>query len=218
MPKRFDLVVFDWDGTLIDSAGAIVACIQAACRDLGLPVPEDERARHVIGLGLADSLAHAVPGLPPSEYPRVAERYRHHFLARDATLPLFPGTQEMLRTLRASGHALAIATGKSRAGLARALEQTGLRAFFDATRCADQCAPKPAPDMLVELMDELGADTGRALMVGDTSHDLEMAANAAVPAVAVSYGAHDAARLVAFSPLALVHSTEELARWLAANA
>jgi len=218
MPRRFDLVVFDWDGTLIDSAGAIVACIQAACRDLGLPVPEDERARHVIGLGLADSLAHAIPGLPESEYPRVAARYRHHFLACDATLPLFPGTEEMLQTLRGRGHTLAIATGKSRAGLARALEQTGLKRFFDATRCADQCAPKPAPDMLRELMVELGTDTGRMLMVGDTSHDLEMAANAAVAAVAVSYGAHDAARLATFAPLALVHSTRELSGWLAANA
>jgi len=218
MPKRFDLLVFDWDGTLIDSAGAIVACIQAACRDLGLPVPSDERASHVIGLGLADALAHAVPGLPPSEYARVAERYRHHFLVRGASLPLFPGTQAMLVGLRAGGHALAIATGKSRAGLARSLQQTGLAALFAATRCADQCAPKPAPDMLLELLDETGVAPGRALMVGDTSHDVQMAANAGVAAVAVSYGAHAAAELAALTPLALVHSTPELARWLATNA
>jgi phosphoglycolate phosphatase len=215
---RFDLVVFDWDGTLIDSAGAIVACIQAACRDLGLPVPDDERASHVIGLGLADALAHAIPGLPASEYPRVSERYRHHFLVRGADLPLFPGTQEMLVGLRDNGHALAIATGKSRAGLARALAQAGLQALFDATRCADQCAPKPAPDMLLELLDEVGVAPGRALMVGDTSHDVQMAANAGVAAVAVSYGAHAGSQLAALSPLALVHSTPELARWLAENA
>jgi phosphoglycolate phosphatase len=218
MPKRFDLVVFDWDGTLIDSAGAIVACIQAACRDLGLPVPDDERASHVIGLGLADALAHAIPGLPPSEYPRVSERYRRHFLVRGASLPLFPGTREMLLGLRASGHTLAIATGKSRAGLARALEQAGLQALFTATRCADQCAPKPAPDMLLELLDETGVAPGQALMVGDTSHDVQMAANAGVAAVAVSYGAHAGAQLAALAPLAVVHSTPELARWLAANA
>jgi len=218
MPQRFELLVFDWDGTLIDSAGAIVACIQAACRDLGLPVPDDERASHVIGLGLADALGHAIPGLSPAEYPRVAESYRHHFLARDAGLPLFPGTREMLEGLRGHGHRLAIATGKSRAGLARALETVGLTSFFDAIRCADQCAPKPAPDMLLELMDELGADFGRVLMVGDTSHDLQMAANAGVGAVGVSYGAHDASHLAAFGPLALVHSTAELAAWLAANA
>lgn len=218
MPKRFDLVVFDWDGTLIDSAGAIVSCIQAACRDLDLPVPDDERASHVIGLGLADALAHAIPGLPPSEYPRVAERYRHHFLLRGASLPLFPGTHAMLVGLRKNGHALAIATGKSRAGLARALEQAGLQELFDATRCADQCAPKPAPDMLLELMAEVGVEPERSLMVGDTSHDVEMAVNAGVAAVAVSYGAHAGSQLAALSPLALVHSTEELARWLAANA
>ncbi|MET0680340.1 MAG: HAD-IA family hydrolase [Burkholderiales bacterium] len=218
MPKRFDLVVFDWDGTLIDSAGAIAACIQAACRDLGLPVPDEARARHVIGLGLADSLAHAVPGLAPSEYPRVAERYRHHFLARDADLPLFPGTREMLKSLRASGHQLAIATGKSHAGLARALAHTGLGDVFDATRCADQCAPKPAPDMLLELLGMFAVEPARALMVGDTSHDLRMAAHAGVAAVGVSYGAHDAASLAGFGPLELVHSTDELARWLAANA
>ena len=218
MPRRFDLLVFDWDGTLIDSAGEIVACIQAACRDLALPVPDHERASHVIGLGLADALAHAIPGLSPSEYPRVAERYRHHFLARDAGLPLFAGTREMLAALRANGHALAIATGKSRAGLVRALENTGMQSLFEATRCADQCAPKPAPDMLLELMEELEVAPNRALMIGDTSHDLQMAANAGIAAVAVSYGAHDGARLAALGPLVLVHSTDELARWLAQTA
>ena len=218
MPQRFELVVFDWDGTLIDSAGAIVACIQDACRDLGLPVPAAERASHVIGLGLADALAHAVPTLPPAEYGRLAERYRVHFLARDAALPLFPGTREMLEALRQRGHALAIATGKSRAGLARALQTTALAELFDATRCADQTAPKPEPDMLLELMDELGADPARTVMVGDTSHDLQMAASAGVAAVAVSYGAHPAESLAALAPLALVHSMEELTAWLAANA
>jgi len=218
MPKRFDLVVFDWDGTLIDSAGAIVASIQAACRDLRLPVPDNERASHVIGLGLQDALSHAIPGLPPTEYPRVAERYRHHYLARDATLPLFPGTREMLAELRRRGHALAIATGKSRVGLARALETTGLRDAFDATRCADQCTPKPAPTMLFELMEEVSVAPDRTLMVGDTSHDLQMAANAGVAAVGVSYGAHDPAHLAELEPLALLDSTVALSRWLAENA
>jgi phosphoglycolate phosphatase len=218
MPQRFDLVVFDWDGTLIDSAGAIVACIQAACRDLDLPVPDDERASHVIGLGLADALGHAVPSLPPSEYGRLAERYRVHFLARDAALKLFPGTREMLGALRGRGHTLAIATGKSRAGLARALEATSLAPLFDATRCADQTAPKPAPDMLLELMEELAADPARTLMIGDTSHDLQMASGAGVAAAAVSYGAHPAATLAVLEPLALLHSMQELDAWLATNA
>jgi phosphoglycolate phosphatase len=148
----------------------------------------------------------------------VAERYRHHFLARDASLPLFPGTREMLEGLRANGHQLAIATGKSHAGLVRALAHTGLADLFDATRCADQCAPKPAPDMLLELLAIFEVTPARALMIGDTSHDLQMAAYAGVAAVGVSYGAHDADALAGLAPLELVHSTAELRRWLAANA
>jgi len=218
MPKRFDLIVFDWDGTLIDSAGAIAACIRAAARDLGLEAPSEARARHVIGLGLADALAYAVPDLPPADYGRMVERYRHHFLARDAGLPLFGGSRELLAALQDRGHRLAIATGKSRAGLARALAHTGLTAVFEATRCADQCASKPAPDMLLELMAELAAAPGRTLMIGDTAHDLAMAANAGVPAVAVAYGAHPAETLAAHAPLALAATTAELAAWLAENA
>jgi len=215
---RYSLLVFDWDGTLIDSAGAIVWCIQSACRDLGLPVPDDARASHVIGLGLQDALAYAIPGLAPSEYGRVVERYRHHFLARDPQIPLFPGAQAMLSGLRDSGHLLAVATGKSRAGLARALDNTGLRPLFDSTRCADQCAPKPAPDMLLELMAELGTSETNTLMIGDTAHDLQMAAHAGVQAVAVSYGAHSKADLAALAPLACLDSVDELARWLKRNA
>jgi phosphoglycolate phosphatase len=218
MPRRFELLVFDWDGTLIDSTGAIAACIQEAARDLGLAVPDDQRARHVIGLGLSDALAYAVPDLPVSEYGRMAERYRHHFLARDAALPLFDGSRELLDALRARGHRLAIATGKSRAGLVRALGHLNLGGIFAATRCADQCSPKPAPDMLIELMDELGTTAERTLMIGDTAHDLVMAANAGVAAVAVGYGAHPAEELVALGPLMLARSTAELATWLDANA
>ncbi|MCZ7564327.1 MAG: HAD-IA family hydrolase [Burkholderiales bacterium] len=218
MPMRFELIVFDWDGTLIDSAGAIAECIQAAARDLGLAVPSAERARHVIGLGLEDALGYALPELDRADYGRLAERYRQHFLARDAALPLFEGTRELVAALRARGHLLAIATGKSRNGLARALEQTTLAEAFAATRCADQCAPKPAPDMLLELIAELDADPARTLMIGDTAHDLRMAANAGVAAVGVAYGAHPAAALAPLAPLALVASTAELAAWLAENA
>jgi phosphoglycolate phosphatase len=215
---RYDLLVFDWDGTLIDSAGTIVASIQAACRDLGLPVPEDSRASHVIGLGLHDALAHAVPGLPASDYGRVVERYRYHFLARDAGLRLFPGAREMLDTLKGRGHLLAIATGKSRAGLARALDNTGARPFFSASRCADQCVSKPAPDMLYELMDELGVEHARTLMIGDTVHDLQMAARAGVGAVAVSHGAHPKRDLLALAPLACAENIDELGQWFERNA
>jgi phosphoglycolate phosphatase len=215
---RYELLVFDWDGTLIDSAGAIVWCIQSACRELGLPVPDDARASHVIGLGLQDALAYAVPGLPPEDYGRVVESYRRHFLARDAGIPLFPGAEAMLSGLRERGHVLAIATGKSRAGLARALENTGLRPLFASSRCADQCAPKPAPDMILELMAELGTGAANTLMIGDTVHDLHMAASARVPAVAVSYGAHAKADLATLAPLACLESIDELTQWLTRNA
>lgn len=215
---RYSLLVFDWDGTLIDSADAIVRCIQSACRDLGLPIPDDARASHVIGLGLQDALAYAVPGLPSTDYGRMVERYRFHFLARDAAIPLFPGAAEMLAGLRGRGHVLAIATGKSRAGLVRALDNTGLKPLFVASRCADQCTPKPAPDMLLELMAELGTGEANTLMIGDTVHDLQMAEHAGVPAVAVSYGAHAKADLAARSPLACLDSIDELTQWLERNA
>ncbi|MGB5079156.1 MAG: HAD-IA family hydrolase [Burkholderiales bacterium] len=215
---RYELLVFDWDGTLIDSAPAIVACIQAACRELGLPVPDDARASHVIGLGLQDALAYAIPGLPTADYGRVVESYRRHFLARDSDIPLFGGTREMLTGLRRRGHRLAIATGKSRAGLGRALDGTGLGSLFAATRCADQCASKPAPDMLEALMHELGVERSRTLMIGDTVHDLEMAARAGVDAVGVSHGAHPKTELVARAPLACLESTVELDRWLSDHA
>ena len=215
---RFELIVFDWDGTLIDSAAAIVDCIQSACRDLGLRVPDEERAAHVIGLGLADALSYAVPGLPESEYGRVAERYRYHFLLRDPQIPLFDGTQEMLAELHARGHLLAIATGKSSKGLNRALETTGVGRFFASSRCADQCASKPAPDMLHELIGELAVPAASTLMIGDTVHDLQMAANAGVAAVAVTHGAHPRDKLAALDPVACVDSTDELLQWLRENA
>lgn len=218
MPRRFDLVVFDWDGTLIDSAGAIVACMQAACRDLGLPEPDHARASHVIGLGLHDALQHVTPELPVADYGRMAERYRHHFLALDRDLPLFSGAREMLDELREAGHILAIATGKSRTGLERALETARLQHLFEATRCADQCTPKPAPDMLLELMEVIDVPPERTVMIGDTTHDLQMAANAGVASVGVSYGAHPGEQLAALGPLALLPTTPELAEWLRRNA
>lgn len=218
MPQRFDLIVFDWDGTLIDSAGAIARCIQSAARDLGLPEPSFERASHVIGLGLQDALAYAVPELAPSDYGRMIDRYRHHFLLCDANLTLFDGSAAMLEALQARGHLLAIATGKSSAGLARALNNTALASCFVATRCADQTAPKPAPDMLFELMAELDVRPERALMIGDTTHDLEMAASAGVCSLGVCHGAHPAEQLATRRPLALLKSTAELQAWLTSNA
>jgi phosphoglycolate phosphatase len=216
--RRYPLIVFDWDGTLIDSAATIVECIQAAARAMALPVPDRERASHVIGLGLHDSLRHAVPSLPPDKYAEFAELYRQNFLAREDAIQLFPGVPELLARLVARGHRLAVATGKSRRGLDRALEASGLGPYFAGSRCGDETRPKPHPAMLLELMRELATDAHAALMIGDTSHDLEMARSAGVDALGVAYGAHPAAALRALAPRQCVESVEELRRWLEANA
>jgi phosphoglycolate phosphatase len=217
-PRRFDLIVFDWDGTLFDSTGLIVRCIQAACRDLGIEVPSDERAAYVIGLGLHDALQHAAPGLPSERYPELGRRYRHHYAARQHELVLFDGTLEMLAALKARQHWLAVATGKSRPGLNEALGHASLHHVFDATRTADETASKPHPRMLHELMAELGVDAARTLMVGDTTHDLLLAANAGAASVGVSYGAHEPASFHDHGPLAVLHSTRALHDWLLEHA
>jgi phosphoglycolate phosphatase len=211
---RYRLIVFDWDGTLMDSASGIAACIQEASREMGLPVPTLERARHVIGLGLHDSLRSAVPELPASGYAAFADLYRKHFLALETGMCLFPGVIELLRGLQESGYSLAVATGKSRRGLDRALAASGLDAYFAASRCADETNPKPHPAMLHELMAELEREPRELLMVGDTSHDLDMAASAGVDAVAVTYGAHAEDALRARAPKGVVSSIAELDAWL----
>jgi phosphoglycolate phosphatase len=216
--RLFETIVFDWDGTLMDSAATIVYAIQAASSDLALPIPGEGEARHVIGLGLADAISYLFPQLEASDYEAVADRYRHHYLARDRDIPLFEGVREMVTELANAGFRLAVATGKSRRGLERALETTGLRGFFHATRCADEAFSKPHPAMLFELMAELGSTPQRTLMVGDTTHDLEMARNAGVSPVAVTYGAHSRMRLRAHAPLACIDSVAALRAWFEANA
>ena len=217
-PRRFDLVVFDWDGTLFDSTALIVRCIQAACRDIGVAVPSEEQAAYVIGLGLHDALQHAVPGLPRERYPELGQRYRHHYFARQHELVLFPGTLDMLHALKARNHWLAVATGKSRRGLDEALQTVQLKGLFDGTRTADETAGKPNPLMLKQLMREFGTAPERTLMIGDTTHDLQMALNASTASVGVSFGAHDHAMFADLKPLHVAHSTAELARWLADHA
>lgn len=214
LERKFDLIVFDWDGTLMDSAGAIVEAIRAACRDLGLVEPAESRARHVIGLGLQDALRHAVPDLAERDYPKMIERYRHHFLSGDHDLTLFPGVASMIEGLANEPRWLAVATGKSRVGLNRALHHTGLGEHFHSTRCADECFSKPHPAMLEEIMDELGVARERTLMVGDTTHDLNMARNAGVSALAVSFGAHPRDELEAADPLDIVDQPTDLHAWL----
>jgi phosphoglycolate phosphatase len=214
MGRNYRLVVFDWDGTLLDSAAAIVASMQAAARDLGLNPPDEKTARQVIGLGLHDALSQALPGVPAAEYKRIAERYRHHYLAQDQELSLFTGAQELVEELAEAGCLLGVATGKSRLGLNRALESSGLKGFFHATRCADECSSKPAPDMLLEIMEELGVEPAQTLMIGDTTHDLQMARNAGVGALGVGYGAHSHEALEAEQPLGLFKEFHELTQWL----
>ena len=217
-PRRFDLIAFDWDGTLFDSTALIVRCIQGACRDLGVAVPSDEQAAYVIGLGLNQALQHAVPGLPTERYPELGRRYRHHVLARQDELTLFTGSLDMLHALKARHHWLAVATGKSRSGLNEALASTELQGLFDASRTADETFSKPHPLMLQELMREFGVAPERCLMIGDTTHDLQMALNAGAAAVGVSFGAHDHEAFEPLSPLFVAHSTPELGEWLLAHA
>ncbi len=211
---KYELVIFDWDGTLMDSTGVIAQSLQAACRDIGIAVPSERDARYVIGLNLADSFNHVAPGLDEDGRRRLSERYRHHFLARENEMPLYEGVREMIADLHAAGRRLAVATGKARRGLDRVLDATGLRPWFEATRCADEGFAKPHPDMLLMLMEMTGVEPRRALMVGDTTHDLELAANAGVDALAVCYGAHDAELLDTRPAKARFDSVAGLHRWL----
>jgi phosphoglycolate phosphatase len=212
---NYDLIVFDWDGTLMDSTAVIAGSIQAACRDLALPIPDDETARHVIGLGLEQALSYAVPTLTDAQRPELVARYRHHFLSQDQQIPLFDDAHEMILDLHAAGYQLAVATGKSRVGLERVLESSKLRPYFHATRTADQTFSKPHPAMLLEIMEELGVAADRTLMIGDTSHDILMAQNAGVDVVAISHGAHPAAALQALNPVILVDDLTAFRTWLA---
>lgn len=216
--KQFDLIVFDWDGTLMDSTATIVRCIQASAKDLGLAVPDHKTASHVIGLGLQDALHAALPDLDPKHYPRMAERYRYHYLAGDQKLTLFDGAYEMLAELSQQGYFLAVATGKSRVELNRALDATKVMSLFDATRCADETFSKPHPAMLQELTRELGQDMKRTVMIGDTTHDLQMAVNAGAAGIGVCYGAHPVDELQTLDPLYAADSIKDLHAWLTAHA
>ncbi len=216
--KRFELLVFDWDGTLTDSSDLIVTSMQVACVDIGLPVPDAQQVRHIIGLGFNEAIAYLLPELPASDYPELVERYRHHFLSRHAPIPMFPGAIETIQHLHESGFLLAVATGKSRRGLNRDFQETGLGQYFHASRCADECFSKPHPGMLFELIEELQVNVDKTLMIGDTTHDMQMAQSAGVASLAVGYGAHSKEKLLALSPLACVNDTLELQQWLKTHA
>ncbi|MFO1228382.1 HAD family hydrolase [Roseateles sp.] len=217
-PQRFDLIVFDWDGTLFDSTALIARSIQRSAQDLGLKVPSEADAKYVIGLGLRDALTHVLPDLVPERYQDLVARYRHHYLAAEHEVALFEGSLEMLHGLKARHHWLAVATGKNRVGLDRCLQNEALQGLFDATRTADETHSKPNPAMLYELMRELGVDAERTVMIGDTTHDLQLAQNAGTASVGVSFGAHDHESFAEFNPAFVAHSTRELHDWLMAHA
>jgi phosphoglycolate phosphatase len=217
-PRRFDLIAFDWDGTLFDSTALITRCIQLAVQDVGGTVPSDKDASYVIGMGLTQALAHAAPDVPADKYPLLGARYKHHYSVHQNDITLFTGVLEMLDRLKARQHLLTVATGKSRGGLNEALRDVNLQGIFDGSRTADETAGKPHPLMLQELMMEFGVEADRVLMIGDTTHDLQMAVNAGCASVAVSYGAHEPDSFEALGPLAIAHSVAELDAWLQANA
>ena len=212
--RRYDLIAFDWDGTLFDSTRIITRCIQEAVRDVGGAVPDDQAASYVIGMALMPALAHAAPDVPKEKYPELGARYRHHYLQHKDDISLFDGVLPLLGALRERQHWLAVATGKSRVGLNDALQSVELHGLFDASRTADETAGKPDPLMLHELMGELGVPAERTLMIGDTTHDLEMARRAGCDSVGVSYGAHHHDNFDALAPRFVAHSVAELQDWL----
>ena len=216
--RSYDLIAFDWDGTLFDSTAIITRCIQEAVRDVGGTVPSDAAASHVIGLGLMQALAHAAPDVPKEKYAELGARYRQHYVARQDDISLFGGVLALLADLRARHHRLAVATGKSRAGLDVALQAVQLQGIFDGSRTADETRGKPPPLMLEQLMDEFGVPPSRLLMVGDTSHDLLMARNAGCDSVGVSYGAHAVDAFAGLAPRFVAHSVAQLHAWLLSNA
>jgi phosphoglycolate phosphatase len=215
--RNFDLIAFDWDGTLFDSTAIITRCIQEAVRDVGGTVPSKEQASYVIGLALMPALAHAAPDVPKERYPELGARYRHHYMAHSHDISLFDGVEDLLGDLKARNHLLAVATGKSRAGLNDALQRAELAERFHATRTADQTRGKPDPLMLHELMEELGVRPERTLMIGDTTHDLQMALNAGCASLGVAYGAHDHGQFDPLKPRHVAHSIADLRDWLLAH-
>jgi phosphoglycolate phosphatase len=213
-PRQFDLIAFDWDGTLFDSTAIITRCIQLAVGDVGGTVPSDQDASYVIGLGLMEALARAAPDVPQEKYALLGARYKHHYGQHIHDISLFKGVLPMLADLKARQHLLAVATGKSRKGLDEALQAVELRDLFHASRTADETAGKPHPLMLLELIAELGVAPERVLMVGDTTHDLQMALNAGCASVGVSYGAHEPAAFDVLQPRFVAHSVAELHAWM----
>lgn len=219
MTKPYKLLVFDWDGTLMDSAARIVACFKAAARDVALPIPQDGQIRNFIGIAMREAVAGMFPLADDEQRLAVIERYRHYDAGADETpATMFDGAIDMLQALEREGYFLAVATSKGRRGLDRVLTRFDLGGLFHATRCADEAFSKPHPQMLLDILDQVGVDPHQALMVGDTEYDLLMARNARVDAVGVECGVHERERLAACGPVACLAHTTELFDWLVAGA
>ena len=218
MKRQFDLIAFDWDGTLFDSTAIIARSIQAAVRDVGGTEPTLAQASYVIGMGLKQALAHAAPDVPEHLHAALGDRYRHHYFAAQHDISMFEGALALLADLKEKGYLLAVATGKSRRGLDAALATQTLAGVFDSSRTADETAGKPDPLMLHELMQELDVAPERTLMIGDTTHDLLMAKRAGCASVAVSYGAHEPQAFAELSPRYVAHSVAELHEWMRRHA
>ncbi len=215
MQLPYKLLVFDWDGTLMDSEARIVGCLAMTFTDLGLTPPPRESLLNVIGLGLPEAFRALAPDADGEVLRRLTDRYRYHFLSdHHAPATLFAGARATLEMLDRAGYLLGVATGKGRRGLDRSLEETGCGPLFAVTRCADETASKPAPRMLLEIMDVAGVRPHETLMIGDTEYDLQMAHNAGTDALAVSYGVHARERLLAAGPLACVDDIREVCAWL----
>lgn len=213
--KTYELIVFDWDGTLMDSETKIVRCFRAASRDAGLPDPGAGAVRRIIGLGMQEAVAALFPDRPAAVRDRVIQHYREHFLYRDRTeMRFFPGVEQGLKALREEGYLLAVATSKARRGLDRLLQEWRMRDFFDTTRCADEARSKPHPRMLEDIYAQTGVAPDRALVVGDTTYDMEMARNAGSDRLAVSYGVHGCRPLKPYRPVACLDSFTEVCGWL----
>lgn len=213
--NRFLLLVFDWDGTLMDSRAQIVNCMQSAIAEMGEQSRTNQQVADIIGLGLEEAIRVLYPQMQHSRVNDMAQCYREYYLFRDSTpSPLFPGVSGMLVELREAGYDLAIATGKSRRGLEKCLKETGLNDFFPITRCADETRSKPHPQMLEEILVDHNIHASQALMVGDTEFDMQLARNAGVDALAVSYGVHDLLRLLKQDPVGFVDKAEQIPAWL----
>lgn len=215
MKRRFPLVVFDWDGTLMDSEARIVACMQRAAGDMDMPIPSDAEARDIIGLGLEQAVTRLFPGAGADDIERLVVTYRQHWLGDDVVASqMFAGSVELVETLHAEGYLLAVATGKSRQGLDKSLVESGLTRFFHVTRCADEAFSKPHPQMLEEILSDLDTPPADAVMIGDTEYDMQMARSAGVAGVGVSHGVHSVERLLANGARACFDDLFQLSRWL----